>query len=132
MKLLRVGFAVAMLTLAGVAARAQQPAQSGRPRMPHQLAGMEQCAACHAANANPNVRSMPASHRYPPTSCATCHRPRANPVPTVPHATTESFAQCRTCHVTNSPAGAAAPPASHAEWNQAICVLCHQQAPRPS
>ena len=125
MKPVRVGFAALMLALASGVASAQQPAQQGPPRMPHPAAGKEACLTCHAANANPNIHSQPASHNFPVTACGMCHRPVDNAPPAIPHATTEAFAQCRTCHVANSPMGAPAPPASHANWNIAICGMCH-------
>ena len=130
MKPVRIGMAVLMLALVGSVASAQQPAP---PRMPHPAAGKEQCLTCHARtdNANPNIKPVPASHNFPATACAMCHRPVDNAPPQIPHATTEAFAQCRTCHVANSPMGAKAPPAFHANWNIAICQLCHLRPAAP-
>lgn len=129
MKPARVGFVVLLFALAGGVASAQQPAAApapqGPPRMPHPAAGKEQCTTCHAQGANANIRAMPASHNFPVTACAMCHRPVDNAPPAIPHAVTEAFTQCRTCHVANSPMGAPAPPASHANWNIAICQTCH-------
>ena len=132
MKPVRLAFVALSLALLGGTASAQQPAQQSPPRMPHPAAGKEQCTTCHAANVNSNIKPMPASHNFPVTACAMCHRPVDNPPPAIPHATTEAFAQCRTCHVANSPMGAPAPPSSHANWNIAICGMCHvprQRAP---
>jgi hypothetical protein len=126
-KLAGLGFAVLALTLMGGQANAQAAAP---PRTPHVVAGKEQCLTCHAANANPHIKSQPASHSYPVTACAMCHQPRTNAASAVPHATTEAFQQCRTCHVANSPMGAPAPPAFHANWNVAICQMCHTARPR--
>ena len=122
MKLLRLGFAAVALTLLSSQANAQQATP---PRMPHAAAGKEQCLTCHAANANPNIKSQPAAHTFPVTACAMCHQPYGKPSPAIPHAVTEAFTQCRTCHVANSPMGAKAPPAFHANWNIAICRTCH-------
>ena len=133
MKPVRMGFVALALALVSGVANAQQPAaaaQQGPPRMPHPVAGKETCTTCHAANANPNIHSMPASHNFPVTACAMCHRPVEHAPPAVPHALTDAFAACRTCHVANSPMGAPAPPASHANWNVAICQMCHTAAPR--
>jgi hypothetical protein len=124
----RVGFAALVLALVSSVASAQQPAP---PQMPHPAAGKEQCLTCHARteNANPNIKPVPASHNFPVTACAMCHHAVQNAPPNIPHATTEAFQQCRTCHVANSPMGAPAPPASHTNWNVAICGMCH--TPRP-
>jgi len=127
-KLVRVGLACLALVLTASVALAQQ----APPRMPHTAAGKDQCATCHAANANPHVTDTPASHNFPPTACAMCHQPPQTPPSAVPHALGEAFAQCRTCHVANSPMGAPAPPASHARYNLAICGMCHLAAPRRS
>ena len=128
MKPFRMGFVALALTLVSGVASAQQAAQQGPPRMPHPAAGKEQCTTCHAANANPNIHSMPASHNFPVTACAMCHRPVDKAPPAVPHALTEAFQACKTCHVANSPMGAPAPPASHANYNVAICQMCHTAA----
>lgn len=127
MKLVRVGFVTLVLALSGTMAVAQQATP---PRMPHTAAGKEACLTCHAANANPNIRSQPASHQFPVTACAMCHQAMQNAPPAIPHATTEAFQQCRTCHVRNSPMGAPALPAFHANWNLAICQMCHTAAAR--
>lgn len=126
MKLGRIGLAVATFAVIANVAYAQQTP----PRMLHPAAGKERCLTCHAANANPNIRSQPASHQFPVTACAMCHQPPQNPPPATPHGTTEAFAQCRTCHVANSPMGAPAPPATHARFTVAICQMCHTAAPR--
>jgi hypothetical protein len=120
-KLVRLGFAAAALTL--MSGKAQ--AQATPPRMYHAAAGKEQCLTCHAAGANANIKSQPATHSFPVTACAMCHQPYGKPSPAIPHAVTEAFTQCRTCHVANSPMGAKAPPAFHGTWNVAICRLCH-------
>lgn len=127
MKLVRVGFITLAVALTASAAQAQQATP---PRMPHPVAGKEQCLTCHAANANPNIGSQPASHQFPVTACAMCHQPRTNAPPAVPHATTEAFQQCRTCHVANSPMGAPAVPAFHGTWPLAVCGMCHLPAQR--
>ena len=127
MKLVRIGFIALAIALTAGAVQAQQATP---PRMPHPVAGKEQCLTCHAANANPNIGSQPASHSFPVTACAMCHQPRTNAPPAVPHATTEAFQQCRTCHVANSPMGAPAPPAFHGTWNLATCQMCHLPAQR--
>jgi hypothetical protein len=125
-KLIRLGFAALALTVMG----GQAYAQGAPPRMLHAVAGKEACLTCHAANANRNIKSQPASHTYPATACAMCHQPYAKAAPTIPHQVTDAFAQCRTCHVANSPMGAPAPPAFHANWNVAICQMCHTARPR--
>lgn len=131
MKPFRLGFIAVALAITGGVAQAQQPAApAGPPRMPHAAAGKETCTTCHAANANANIHSMPATHNFPLTACAMCHRPVDKLPPNVPHALTDAFAACKTCHVANSPMGAPAPPASHASYNVAICQLCHVAAPR--
>jgi hypothetical protein len=115
--------AVALAAVVGTA-QAQTP-----PRMPHPAAGKEQCLACHAANANPNIRSQPAAHQFPATACAGCHQPMAHRPPAVPHETGANFAQCRTCHKPGNPAtGPKAPPAFHARYNVATCTMCHTHA----
>jgi hypothetical protein len=133
-KPVRVGFIALLFAVVSGVASAQQPAaapaQQGPPRMPHPAAGKEQCTTCHASAANANIRSMPTTHNFPVTACAMCHRPVDKAPPAVPHALSEAFAQCKTCHVANSPMGAPAPPASHANWNVAICQLCHLPRPR--
>ena len=121
MKLIRLGFAALALTLMG----GQAQAQAAPPRMLHAVAGKEQCLTCHAARANPNIKSQPATHAFPATACAMCHQPYPKATPAIPHGVTEAFTQCRTCHVANSPMGAKAPPAFHANWNVAICRICH-------
>ncbi len=136
MKPVRVAFVALSLVLVSGVANAQQAAQQGPPRMPHPAAGKEQCLTCHARTtppANANINVVPANHNFPVTACAMCHRPVENAPPAIPHATTEAFAQCKTCHVANSPMGAPAPPASHANYNIAICGMCHTpRAARPS
>jgi hypothetical protein len=121
-KLVRLGFAAVALTLLSSQAHAQAATP---PRMYHAAAGKEQCLTCHAANANANIKSQPASHSFPVTACAMCHQPYGKPTPAIPHAVTDAFTQCRTCHVANSPMGAKALPAFHANWNVAICRMCH-------
>ena len=122
MKLVRVGLACLALVLTASVAFAQ----AAPPRMGHLAAGHAQCMTCHGANANPNVVDVPASHSaFQVTQCSMCHQPPQPPPPVVPHGTTEAFAQCRTCHVANSPMGAPALPASHARRNVAICTMCH-------
>lgn len=122
MKLVRVGLAcLGLVVMASVAY-----AQAAPPRMPHPAAGKEACMTCHAVNTMPNVADVPASHSaFQVSQCSMCHQPPQNPPPAVPHGTTEAFAQCRTCHVANSPMGAPAPPATHARFNVAICMMCH-------
>jgi len=120
-KLTSLGFAALALTLMG----SQAHAQAAPPRMLHAVAGKEQCLTCHAANANPNIKAQPAAHAFPATACAMCHQPYPKASPAIPHGVTEAFVQCRTCHVANSPMGAKAPPAFHANWNVAICRTCH-------
>ncbi len=129
MKPVRIAFVAFALALASGAANAQQPSP---PRMAHPAAGKEQCLTCHARtdSANPMIKPVPASHNFPVTACAMCHQPPEHAPPQIPHATTEAFAQCRTCHVANSPMGAPAPPASHANYNVPICQMCH--TPRAS
>ena len=127
MKLIRTGFATLALVLMGSQAYAQQAAP---PRMLHAAAGKEACLTCHAANANANIKSQPAAHAFPVTACAMCHQPYPKASPAIPHGVTEAFAQCRTCHVANSPMGAPAPPAVHANGNVAICQMCHTARPR--
>lgn len=130
MKPVRIAFVALSLALVSGVASAQQAAAP--PRMAHPAAGKEQCLTCHARteNANPNIKVVPASHNFPVTACAMCHQAPEHAPPQIPHATTEAFAQCRTCHVANSPMGAPAPPANHANWNIAICGMCH--TPRAS
>ncbi len=133
MKLARTGFIALLFAVASGVASAQQPAApAGPPRMPHPAAGKEQCLTCHARTtpANPNIKQVPATHNFPVTACAMCHRPVDTAPPAIPHAVSEAFAQCRTCHVANSPMGAPAVPASHANWNLAICQLCHMPRQR--
>jgi len=124
-KLTSVGFAALALVLMG----SQAHAQAGPPRMLHAVAGKEACLTCHAANANANIKSQPAAHAFPVTACAMCHTPYPKASPAIPHAVTTAFAQCRTCHVANSPMGAPAPPAFHGTWNVATCQMCHTQRP---
>jgi len=123
-KLVRVGLAcLALVVTASVVY-----AQAAPPRMPHTPAGKEQCMTCHAVNTMPNVSDVPASHSaFQVAQCSMCHQPPQRPPAVVPHGTTEAFAQCRTCHVANSPMGAPVPPAFHASYNLAICMLCHTQ-----
>lgn len=130
MKIARIGFAALALVLTSGVANAQQAAQRAPARMPHAAAGKEQCLTCHAQNANPHIKSQPASHNFPVTACAMCHRVVDTLPPAVPHAMGDAFAQCKTCHVANSPMGAPAAPATHANWNIAICGMCHQARPR--
>ena len=127
MKLIRLGFVALALTLMG----GRVNAQGTPPRMLHPVAGKEACLACHAANANPNIKSQPASHSFPVTACAMCHQPYPKAAPNIPHQVTDAFAQCRTCHVANSPMGAPAPPAFHGNWNVAICQMCHMRPAAP-
>lgn len=126
MKLVRLSFVALALTLMG----GQANAQGTPPRMLHAVAGKEACLTCHAANANRNIKSQPAAHAFPVTACAMCHQPYPRAAQVIPHAVTEAFAQCRTCHVANSPMGAPALPAFHANWNIAICQICHTPRPR--
>lgn len=132
MKPVRIAFVALSLAVVSGVASAQQAAQQGPPRMAHPAAGKEQCLTCHARTEtpNPNIKPVPASHNFPVTACAMCHQAPEHAPPQIPHATTEAFAQCRTCHVANSPMGAPAPPASHANYNIAICQMCH--TPRAS
>lgn len=119
---------LAVVTLAVVVNAAQ--AQQSPPKTPHPIAGKEQCLSCHAANANRNIRSQPATHRFPATMCVGCHPAVTTRPPAVPHALGTSFTQCRTCHKANGPQGAKRPPASHARYAVAICGMCH--TPRPA
>ena len=118
---------LAAIALAAVVSAAQ--AQQVPPKMPHPAAGKEQCLACHAANANRNIRSQPAAHQFPVTACVGCHQAVTARPPAVPHELGTSFAQCRTCHKANGPQGARVPPASHARYNVAICTMCHTARP---
>lgn len=119
---------LAAVALAVVVNAAQ--AQRNPPKAPHPVAGKEQCLSCHAANANRNIRSQPATHQFPATTCVGCHQAVTNRPPAVPHDLGTSFAQCRTCHKANGPQGARVPPVSHARYNVAICSMCH--SPRPA
>jgi hypothetical protein len=115
---------LAAVALAAVVGAAQ--AQQTPPRMPHPVAGKDQCLTCHAANANRNVRSQPATHQFPVATCAGCHQPLARRPTAVPHETGANFAQCRTCHKAgNAASGPKAPPAFHARYNAATCTMCH-------
>lgn len=119
------------VVLAAVALAVVNAAQAQRtpPKAPHPVAGKEQCLTCHAANANRNIRSQPATHQFPATTCVGCHPSVTNRPPAVPHELGASFAQCRTCHKANGAQGARVPPASHARYNVAICSLCHSARP---
>jgi hypothetical protein len=119
--LARTALAAVALAVLVAAAHAQQTP----PRTPHPVAGKERCLSCHAANANRNIRSQPATHQFPATSCVGCHQVVANRPPAVPHALAASYAQCRTCHKAGGPQGVRMPPASHARYNVAICSVCH-------
>ena len=114
---------LAAISLAVVVNAAQ--AQQSPPKMPHPAAGKEQCLSCHAANANRNIRSQPASHQFAVTTCVGCHQAVTTRPPAVGHELGAAFAQCRTCHKAGGPQGAKAPPASHARYNVAICSTCH-------
>ena len=121
---------LAVVALAAVASSA--PAQQSPPKTPHPIAGKAQCLTCHAANANRNIRSQPATHQFPVTTCVGCHPAVTTRPPAVPHALGASFAQCRTCHKANGPQGVKQPPASHARYNVAICATCHALRPAGS
>jgi hypothetical protein len=114
---------LASVVLAVVANAGQ--AQQTPPRTPHPVAGKEQCLSCHAANANRNIRSQPAAHRFPASACVGCHPAVTTRPPAVQHPLSASYAQCRTCHKAGGPQGVRVPPASHARYNVAICGVCH-------
>jgi hypothetical protein len=130
-KLTRIALALAALALAAGArtASAQQAAQARTPpRMLHPAAGKEQCLTCHGPGVNAHIKSTPAAHQFGNEACAMCHRPIETAPPRAGHAFGAAFTNCRMCHVANSPAGAKAPPASHAEFHVSICATCHQPA----
>lgn len=131
MKLTRTALALAAIALAfgARAATAQQAGQARTPpRMLHPSAGKEQCLTCHGPGANEHIKSTPAGHQFGNQACPMCHRPAETSPPNAVHAFGDAFADCRMCHVANSPAGAKAPPASHESFHLSICPICHQPA----
>ena len=118
---------LAVVALAAVVNAAQ--AQQRPPKTPHPVARKEQCLSCHAANANLNIHSQPATHKFPASTCLGCHPAVTSRAPAVPHALGTAFAQCRTCHKASGPQGANQPPASHAQYSVAICSMCHSLRP---
>lgn len=124
---------IAVLAVLAVAGAGSAAAQAGGaatpPKVPHPVAGRADCLSCHGAGVKPHVVSVPADHHYASAACAMCHHP-ADTMPTpVPHALDAMHAQCRMCHVANSPfKGASAPPASHAAYDISTCQMCHGTA----
>ena len=105
--------------------------------MKHEIAGKEQCLACHGPK---GVSPMPSNHEgRPQESCLVCHKPGPTPTPgaakpgaakpatgvagTIPHAL-EGKEKCELCH-----AGAGSPkpvPADHAGRANTTCTACHK------
>jgi cytochrome b subunit of formate dehydrogenase len=114
-----------------------------QPRIPHGIAGREECLTCHSSG----PVAMPADHAGRGNdTCAMCHQPRAAAPaadaaggtaaadagssraeaatvraprpPAVPH-TLEGRAQCGGCHSSNWPA-------DHAGRGDATCTGCHR------
>jgi hypothetical protein len=125
MRTIRIALVALALTAgASVSARAQA-ARTPPPRMPHPSAGKADCLSCHAPNANAHITSTPAAHRFANGACGMCHRPMDKTPPNAGHLFDQAHTACRTCHVPNSPAGAKALPDFHANYDVAICSLCH-------
>jgi hypothetical protein len=105
--------------------RAQAAAHTP-PRMPHPPAGKADCLSCHAPNANPHITSTPAAHHFANGACAMCHRPMDKTPPNAAHPFNEAHTACRTCHTAGTSTGAKPLPDFHANYDVAICALCHQ------
>ena len=100
--------------------------------MKHEIAGKEQCLACHGAK---GVSPMPSNHEgRPQESCLVCHKPGPTPTPgaakpssgtppAIPHAL-EGRDKCDMCH---AGAGSLKPvPADHAGRANTTCTACHK------
>jgi hypothetical protein len=93
-----------------------ESAASLAPALGHDLAGMEDCAPCHAPESE--MKPAPASHAdLTNDQCGTCHKAPA--MAHEPYPNTE----CAVCH---DPAGQVQPaPFGHADYVNDQCLTCH-------
>ncbi len=114
----------------------------GAPRIPHQLAGMDNCALCHSEDPPPGIKPMPPSHAtFGLDICLQCHQPEEPAVEKQPAAgdagdtagqpsairhELQGRENCLLCH---DPEGQVKPaPADHKDRAVETCQMCHKPA----
>jgi formate dehydrogenase gamma subunit len=116
----------------------EQPETLAAPKIPHSIAGQEQCLVCHS---RPGIIPFPSNHQGRPVeSCRICHKPgpvvksmvsgsqkargKSGGPKAVPHPTDKApYNNCLACHGL----GKVRPfPENHANASVKNCTVCHK------
>jgi hypothetical protein len=105
-------------------------AQEKPPVTPHDMAGKENCAMCHAEGVM-GATKMPASHEgFDKANCQLCHSAespmQSAAVKAIPHEL-EGKENCAMCHA-EGVMGAAKMPENHGDAVKDKCDVCHKPA----
>lgn len=113
-------------------AAAPPSAPPAATRIPHSIAGLEDCFSCHGVG---SVRPYPADHvGRTNAQCIVCHAapqvtsppPATPPVAiSIPHSIT-GLDDCLVCH---GPGSVRPYPANHVGRTNTLCTICHQPSP---